>query len=339
MTLSSGDRTANLLSAEQTRRILSVHLTDEPAGSTLSEHLASELSNILSVDVAILERHEEIWRVEAESTSPVPSTNAIRLTLDLLAAGPPAVVSEVWPEAREQWTFVGCHTRPPYVIAIQGDWSAASSTLLLVARNVSLMWDAQRSSGHVRSYLHSYRLARRLSLTTGFQAVCGTLVSEMAHAVDARLAAIAVPDPDDRHLAIVATHGYPVELVEHLHIDPREGVFGLAFQRGRALHVRSMPDLVPPRRSRPRYRTDSFVAMPIRAGKEVLGVVCVTDRLNNEAFTLDDVATLRALAGPAALALDRESAFLQAEHLALTAAIDPLSGVFNRRHFQVRLEE
>jgi two-component system cell cycle response regulator len=51
------------------------------------------------------------------------------------------------------------------------------------------------------------------------------------------------------------------------------------------------------------------------------------------------VAILRALAGPAALALGRERALVQAENFALTAAIDPVSGVFNRRHFHVRLEE
>jgi GGDEF domain-containing protein len=79
--------------------------------------------------------------------------------------------------------------------------------------------------------------------------------------------------------------------------------------------------------------------MPIRAGGDVLGVICVTDRQHDERFTDDDVAILRALAGPAALALGRERALVQAENFALTAAIDPVSGVFNRRHFHVRLEE
>jgi diguanylate cyclase (GGDEF)-like protein len=79
--------------------------------------------------------------------------------------------------------------------------------------------------------------------------------------------------------------------------------------------------------------------MPIRAGEDVLGVICVTDRANSGPFTQDHVATLRALAGLAALALGRERALVQAENFALTAAIDPVSGVFNRRHFHVRLEE
>jgi diguanylate cyclase (GGDEF)-like protein len=42
---------------------------------------------------------------------------------------------------------------------------------------------------------------------------------------------------------------------------------------------------------------------------------------------------------PAALALGRERALVQAENFATTAAIDPVSGAFNRRHFHIRLDE
>jgi diguanylate cyclase (GGDEF)-like protein len=51
------------------------------------------------------------------------------------------------------------------------------------------------------------------------------------------------------------------------------------------------------------------------------------------------VSTLRALTAPAALALGRERAKRQAEAFAQAAVIDPVSGLFNRRHFHERLEE
>jgi diguanylate cyclase (GGDEF)-like protein len=81
------------------------------------------------------------------------------------------------------------------------------------------------------------------------------------------------------------------------------------------------------------------VAVPVRASREILGVICVTDRRDNQPFTHEDVSTLRGLAAPSALALGRERALLQAEVYAHAAAVDPLSGAFNRRHFHVRLEE
>jgi diguanylate cyclase (GGDEF)-like protein len=92
-------------------------------------------------------------------------------------------------------------------------------------------------------------------------------------------------------------------------------------------------------RRRSRYRTNSFVALPITAGSDVLGVVCVTDRVDDLAFTRDDLSRFRALAAPAALALARERIRADAESHAHAAIIDPVSGLFNRRYFQVRLEE
>jgi diguanylate cyclase (GGDEF)-like protein len=105
------------------------------------------------------------------------------------------------------------------------------------------------------------------------------------------------------------------------------------------MHVRDVAALPDHPRLRPRYRSSSFVAAPIRAGREVLGVLSVTDRRDNQPFTRADLATLRALAVPAALALSRDRALVQAASFAHAAAVDPLSGVFNRRHFFIRLEE
>jgi len=161
----------------------------------------------------------------------------------------------------------------------------------------------------------------------------------MASEVKARIAALAVPDPTDRRLSIVATRGYALALVEHLRIEPRAGVFGAVYQSGRPVLVQDASALPDFRRPRPRYRTGSYIGVPITASREVLGVVCVTDRLDNEPFTSEDVWTLRALAVPSALALGRERALVQAENFAMSAAIDPVSGAFNRRHFHVRLEE
>jgi len=77
----------------------------------------------------------------------------------------------------------------------------------------------------------------------------------------------------------------------------------------------------------------------ITAGGKVLAIACLTDRLDNAPFTRGDIAVLQALAAPAALALEREAIRAAGEVYARAAAIDPVSGLFNRRHFQSRLEE
>jgi diguanylate cyclase (GGDEF)-like protein len=88
-----------------------------------------------------------------------------------------------------------------------------------------------------------------------------------------------------------------------------------------------------------RYRTNSFVAVPILSGADAVGALCVTDRVRDEAFTADDVNVLRRFAATAALAIERQRAIASAEKYAHAAAVDPITGVFNRRHLHIRLDE
>jgi GGDEF domain-containing protein len=168
--------------------------------------------------------------------------------------------------------------------------------------------------------------------------VCSTAIEAFVRAVPSRMAALAVPTAENL-LAIAATHGYPLELVEDIRFAPGEEIIGHVYRQPTPLRVDDIGAFRPRRPSRPRYRTPSFVALPIAAGDTVLGVVCLADRLDGQPFTSRDVSLLLALAGPASLALAGERAREQAVTYAHAAAIDPLSGLFNRRHLQQRLEE
>jgi diguanylate cyclase (GGDEF)-like protein len=169
--------------------------------------------------------------------------------------------------------------------------------------------------------------------------MCEAAIETMARSVSARLGCIAVMDTAESRLVIKATYGYPLALVEHLRIEPGAGILGTVYQSRRALHVTEASGLPSGLLSRPRYRTASCIALPLECGGDVAAVVSVADRADNQPFTEDNLSMLRALAAPAALGIARERAVEQAETYAQAAAIDPLSGLFNRRYFHIRLEE
>ncbi len=351
MTSSLGDAPIGLglMSAEQEARLIAVpaSLDWRFSDRRLLAEFAGRVHAVLSSRVLVFGRHERSWTIVGRSASDsitasidsdTQSGADLGFDLDAITAGTPTVVVLPSEAGDVPWTLVACATRPPSAIAIQGDWHRSLPAVAQLSLDATRAWQARVETHRARSGLLAHRFARQLSRVEGLRAVYDTIVRRMPMAVHARIAALAVPDPADGRLAVVATHGYPMELVEHLRIDPQAGVFGAVFESGRPLLVKNL-EAPSSRRRRPRYRTDSFVAIPLIGTHDVLGVVCVTDRQDDEPFTPLDMALLRTMAGPAALALGRERANVQAESFALTAAIDPLSGVFNRRHFHVRLEE
>jgi diguanylate cyclase (GGDEF)-like protein len=336
-----GDLTVRHLSSAQMRALALLEVVPEPGSS--SEHLstlASELARLFEATTFFSERSSVGWRNVAAHVwdRPIPLPDEEWL--------PPGEVPRSGRRIRAlstaaggRWTSVAVHlgSARRAALVLSGDWRSSSAALASLASKISSAFRrVQSSATRKRS---GYRLARRLATVRGIKPVCEVIVAEMARCVDARLAAIAVVDSRERRLAIQATYGYPLALVEHLSINAGVGVIGRVYESGRALHVTDAAGLPPNQPRRSRYRTDSFLAVPIGTKRDVLAVVCVADRLDDQPFAASELSVLRVLAAPAALALARERAVGHAEAFAHAAAIDPVSGLFNRRYFHIRIDE
>ncbi len=301
------------------------------------------LSEVLLGTVALAERSQHQWRIAAahvvNRAQPAGDDGLWKVIEE---ASTSAQLRSVSTRHDGKWTILPVQLSGSRraALLLAGDWRLAGQALAVLGEQLSAAFRSPTPSaaGLRRA---SHRLARRLSKTQGTTPVCTAIVEAMTASVRARLGAIAIVDPADRRMSIKATCGYPLMLVEHMRIEPGEGVFGFAFETAKVLRVPGSGTVGTPKpmRRRPRYRTESFVALPILAGDEVLAVVCVADRVDDRAFSRTDVSALRALAAPAALALARERAAARAEAYAHAAAVDPVSGLFNRRYFHVRLEE
>jgi diguanylate cyclase (GGDEF)-like protein len=182
-----------------------------------------------------------------------------------------------------------------------------------------------------------YRFSVRLAHLKATARVHTVIVDGLSRCVGARVGALALYSAADQALSIVATHGYHAELVAHVRIKPGEGVFGRVFASGRPLRARA-GTADGGMKSR-RYRTDSFLAVPLRGPDGVFGVVAVTEHRDGTPFSADDLLVLRAFAVPASLALEREIMRSRLSDAAHLASVDPLTGAFNRRHFDERLEQ
>jgi len=338
-----GQSNVRILSAEQTRRLLDVHHhVAAPTSRHRLRQLAVKVNDILGVKAAFVARIDGAWTVLAESAAEprLPAAgDGAWAALDRIVASSRRD-AHAWHYEQRDWTLVGLATRSgaPAFLLLEGHWTLSSQTLLRFAQNLQL--DERGVSREPRPHpsAAAHRLARALGRTTGLEEVCAVVLRHVVRSIPSRLASFAVAS-EEGPLAIVATHGYPVELVDGLRIAPGSGIIGAVYRDRAPLWAADVAAVQPHRRRRPRYRTASFAAVPVAAGGDVLGVVCVSDRLDDQAYSREDVSRIRALTAPAALALERERARRQADAFARAAIIDPLSGLYNRRYFHDRLEE
>ena len=338
---SSGESNLRIVSEEQAHALASAALDygTEAGRPNRAEWLIARVSAILSADVVLLTSAGGHWTiVTAAGDHPFTSRDALNLFGDLTAG-----LAAVRTAGGQDWTLLTSARHSGGVaLAIAGDWTMSPAPifhLVDVLTETSNRPAAQATAVVPPAVMRlHYRMLHRLARVSGLLAVSDTIIRHAAVAVDARLGAIAVTQPGDPGQAsIVATFGYPRALVEHVRIEPGAGVIGTVMRSRKPLYTTTGDRLTGARR--PRYHTSSFVAVPILGDREVLGAICVTDRRGDQAFARRDVATLRLFASGAALALERERALDSAEAYAHAATVDPVTGVFNRRYIQVRLDE
>jgi len=212
------------------------------------------------------------------------------------------------------------------------EWAARLSTVLQ-------RFTLRISNAFARRLLAAYVLPRRLARADDAATMYQSIVETCAKAVDAQKGSIAVFNPEQQSLAITATVGYPSVLVRQLRFRPGAGIIGTVFRTGRPMRIGNSAQLGTLSRPRLRYRTSSFISVPLRGSAGVLGVINVSDRRDGRPFDISDLRTILTLGAVAGLALDRALAYEDARASARVAAVDGLTGLFNRGHFHTRLEE
>jgi diguanylate cyclase (GGDEF)-like protein len=147
-------------------------------------------------------------------------------------------------------------------------------------------------------------------------------------------------DHTGENLEIVATKGMNRALAQTLRVRIGVGIAGQVAQSGSPLLVSDIEE--DPRvgiPNRPRFRAKSFISLPIRLGGRTIGVLNLSDLVQRENFNESDLHLLTAFIEQAAAMLERLAALESAAHFEEQAMTDPLTGVYNRRFLDRRLEE
>lgn len=118
-----------------------------------------------------------------------------------------------------------------------------------------------------------------------------------------------------------------------LELKVGEGVAGHVAESGRPARVPG-EDHIRGASAEPDFH--SAVSVPLFAQERVMGVVTLYDKEDGQGFTEPDLGTLISLADQAGVAIENVFLHETAKRLAIT---DGLTGIWNRRYFQMRFEQ
>ncbi len=139
-------------------------------------------------------------------------------------------------------------------------------------------------------------------------------------------------DDETSDFVIARSVGLAEDVKRQVRVRMGEGIAGKVAAERRPIIVRGGEEVVTPRGT---YRTQSFLSVPIVVNDVARGVLNVADPIEHGEFSSADLQTLEVLAGHIGACLVKQD---QEDALKLLAETDSLTWLFNRRHFDRRLE-
>lgn len=147
-------------------------------------------------------------------------------------------------------------------------------------------------------------------------------------------------DESSKELSVRAMKGMHKTLQEIFRVRPGEGIAGQVYQSGNPLLVKNLaqdPRIL--QKPKPRYKTSSFISVPLKLRDQTIGVINLADKITGQAFSEQDLQLMVALGGGISIAIERSQLHEKIEALKKISITDPLTDLLNRRYFQGRLLE
>lgn len=184
----------------------------------------------------------------------------------------------------------------------------------------------------VREFALLYEIGQGINATIELDELFDVITAMVRKHLQLNEFAILLMDEHRETLRVRAAYGFPnMDRIHDMVFQMGEGVCGEVARSGRHVYVR---DTRRDRRYlhyRGEYRAEgSFLSIPLRYKKEVLGVINFSRR-GVASFTKGDVRLLTLIANQIALAIANARLYTRTRELSVR---DDLTGLYNRRHFQ-----
>lgn len=166
------------------------------------------------------------------------------------------------------------------------------------------------------------------------------IIGRAAEVTGAEQGSIMLLNRESRTLEVKATKGLNPAILNHVRINPGEGVAGIVLERGTPFLVSNIEqDERFSRPNRTRYKTKSFISLPLKMKEKSIGVINLSDKANGTDFSDMDLKLLEILALYSTVAIERQVYYQSSLSLRKISITDPLTELLNRRYFEERISE
>lgn len=207
----------------------------------------------------------------------------------------------------------------------------------LVLENLSLKTELQEKLKNLSILME---INKAVGSTLDFEELMRIILDKSTELTKAAQGSLMIFDESKMELAIKATKGFNEKIVEQFRIKPGEGIAGWVLKEGVPVLVRDIEkDERFGKKNRPRYKTGSFISIPLKINSRTVGVLNIADKITGEVFSEDDLNLLLSFATHASIAIERSEYYNKSEVLKKISITDPLTELLNRRYFEERLME
>src|SRR5437773_2571398 len=117
------------------------------------------------------------------------------------------------------------------------------------------------------------RIAQELGSTLDTDQLFDLILERLVSLVDAEKGSLMLLDEQEGSLAVKAVRGLNMKLLESVRVAPHQGISGKVLATGASLLVSDLEtDERVAQKQRPRYRTKSFISLPLKLNHRTIGV-------------------------------------------------------------------
>ncbi|WP_282002622.1 diguanylate cyclase [Geotalea uraniireducens] len=214
---------------------------------------------------------------------------------------------------------------------------------LVADRASAKLLQLQETERHARELAQATKLMTifsALSHTDGKEALNDRILAMAADLVEASSGSLMFIDDNGGTLKIQSALGMNLRLAQSMVVQVGAGIAGKVAANGNPLLVN---DIEKDKRvgipNRPRFKTKSFVSIPLKLRDNIIGVLNLSDKKNQGIFTEADLKLLITFTDHASIMIERALSIERADLLEQLSITDPLTGLYNRRFLKKRMEE